>query len=268
MCVLRHGRHSRRRRRAGEARRRAVRDHGQLVPGRGGVQPGGRDLSEHRGRDLRERQLGIQLHAGVAGRLAGAPVLVHAVGARQRQRIGRRRHAVELPLSGADGRARTAGVLAAREPGAADGRCSAPARLGITGLQVNLPFSKQTGDWYWHWNGGFTWLPRAELLRPNPADDSRVDSGVAVSGGERDLSPAADVQPDARERAAVRRAGRRCDGTIRETTFTLSPGARGGWNLGDQQLDPRRRDADHLGGRKRRDRLLVYLSYELPFKKP
>ena len=53
---------------------------------------------------VRERQLGIQLHAGVAGRLAGAPVLVHAVGARQRRRIGHRRHAAELPLSGADRR--------------------------------------------------------------------------------------------------------------------------------------------------------------------
>src|SRR4051812_721722 len=35
---------------------------------------------------------------------------------------------------------------------------------GSVGLQVNLPFSKQRGDVYWHWNGGATWLPRAEVL--------------------------------------------------------------------------------------------------------
>ena len=34
-----------------------------------------------------------------------------------------------------------------------------------TGLQVNLPFSKQTGDVYWHWNAGFTWLPRPSTER-------------------------------------------------------------------------------------------------------
>ena len=31
---------------------------------------------------------------------------------------------------------------------------------GSFGLQVNLPFSKQTGNWYWHWNAGLTWFCR------------------------------------------------------------------------------------------------------------
>ena len=30
---------------------------------------------------------------------------------------------------------------------------------GGVGWQVNMPFSKQQGDLYFHWNGGFTWLP-------------------------------------------------------------------------------------------------------------
>ena len=30
------------------------------------------------------------------------------------------------------------------------------------GLQLNLPFSKQRGDIYFHWNAGLTWLPSAE----------------------------------------------------------------------------------------------------------
>ncbi len=73
--------------------RRALRHHGQLVPRRGSLQPGSGRLSEHRRRGVRERQLVIQLHAGVAARVAGAPVLLQRVGARQRRRIGDRRHA-------------------------------------------------------------------------------------------------------------------------------------------------------------------------------
>ena len=37
---------------------------------------------------------------------------------------------------------------------------------GSYGLQVNLPFSKRHGAFYWHWNAGFTWLPRAEAQGP------------------------------------------------------------------------------------------------------
>ena len=55
-------------------------------------------------------------------------------------------------------------------------------------------------------------------------------------------------------------------GTERETVFTFSPGARGGWNLGDQQLI--------LGAavpitvaEETNTGVLLYLSYELPFKK-
>jgi hypothetical protein len=58
------------------------------------------------------------------------------------------------------------------------------------------------------------------------------------------------------------------DGTERETSFTLSPGARGGWDIGDQQLIlgvaapitwTRHGDRDTA--------FFVYLSYELPFLK-
>ena len=58
------------------------------------------------------------------------------------------------------------------------------------------------------------------------------------------------------------------DGTSRDTTFTLSPGVRGGWNVGDQQLIlgvavP----ITWAGGEQPRPGCFVYLSYELPFKK-
>ena len=55
-------------------------------------------------------------------------------------------------------------------------------------------------------------------------------------------------------------------GTQRQTVFTFSPGARGGWNLGDHQLI--------LGGAvpvtfadETNAGVLLYLSYELPFRK-
>ena len=52
----------------------------------------------------------------------------------------------------------------------------------------------------------------------------------------------------------------------RETVFTTAPGARGGWNLGDHQLilggsiPISFADGTDAG-------VLLYLSYELPFKK-
>ena len=102
---------------------------------------------------------------------------------------------------------------------------------GSAGLQFNLPFSKQIGDWYWHWNAGLTWLPQAEL------DDTREENLASpVPGRERDLPPAADVQPDARKRSGSRKSSSATSAPTRETLFTLSPGARGGWNLGDHQL--------------------------------
>ena len=35
---------------------------------------------------------------------------------------------------------------------------------GVVGWQVNVPFSKQHGDFYYHWGGGFTWLPSVEAV--------------------------------------------------------------------------------------------------------
>ena len=148
-----------------EARGRALRDHRQLVPGRRGVQPGGRHLPEHLRRVRRERATGASTSRRNGRSLAGAPVLVHAVGARNGERSGRRRHAAELPLSGAEEGPGRPAFSPRVEPGPADGRsCRDCSARDQPGLQVNLPFSKQTGDWYWHWNAGFTWLPRAEAF--------------------------------------------------------------------------------------------------------
>ena len=65
-------------------------------------------------------QWAATLHPGVARAVADAPALVHPVVRRRRQRIRGRRHADQLPISGAGGGAGPPGVLAAREPRASD----------------------------------------------------------------------------------------------------------------------------------------------------
>jgi DtxR family transcriptional regulator, Mn-dependent transcriptional regulator len=138
---------------------------------------------------------------------------------------------------------------------------------GSLGLQVNLPFSKQRGDWYWHWNAGMTWLPRAEATfqRHDLAvirHDNVTSPFVAGSGIYR-LRPMFHLMMESvisfdQSLAEV--------GTRRDTTFTLSPGFRGGWNIGDKQvvvgfaLPTTWSDTTNTGA-------FLYFSYELPFKK-
>jgi DtxR family Mn-dependent transcriptional regulator len=132
---------------------------------------------------------------------------------------------------------------------------------GSFGLQVNLPVSKQAGDWQVHGNAGATWLPSAE------ADETRNENLVSpfISG-----STIYRVRPMLQlmfETVVGFHEAIREEGTARETAVTLSPGLRGGWNLGDRQLVlgiavpitwvEDTRDTGAFG----------YLSYELPFKR-
>jgi DtxR family Mn-dependent transcriptional regulator len=133
---------------------------------------------------------------------------------------------------------------------------------GSVGLQMNLPFSKQTGDVYWHWNAGLTWLAAADTGAPDRTE-ALTSPFLAASGNYR-LRPMLHLML---ESAIIWEQSATLDGTTRETFFTISPGARGGWNIGDRQLIvgaaiPITWDAEEVdaGG-------FVYLSYELPFKK-
>ena len=129
---------------------------------------------------------------------------------------------------------------------------------GFGGLQVNLPFSKQVDDFYFHWNGGFTWRPRGDepaLLTPSlsgstiyrlrPMLNLMLESVLTFDADDNDIG-----------------------GVDRTTTFTLSPGARGGWNIGDETQIivglampvTWAQDKAFVGG-------FVYFSYELPFRK-
>jgi DtxR family Mn-dependent transcriptional regulator len=134
------------------------------------------------------------------------------------------------------------------------------------GLQFNLPLSKQLGNLYIHGNTGFTWYPRADPQAGIPDADrvSLLSPHVAGSGIYR-VMPMFNVML---ESVVEFEQFPNPDGTrSRETIFTLSPGARGGWNLGDAQLVLGAAvpvtwiDSDASAG------ILLYLSYELPFRR-
>ena len=108
------------------------------------------------------------------------------------------------------------------------------------GVQVNLPFSKQRGDLYFHWNAGMTWrdtvtphVSGSAIYRVRPMFNLMVESVLQ----------------------------------LRETEFTLSPGARGGWNIGDHQLIVGAALPVTFADDTTDTGVLLYLSYELPFKR-
>jgi hypothetical protein len=128
------------------------------------------------------------------------------------------------------------------------------------GLQVNLPFSKQTGDVYWHWNAGLTWLPSA-----GDGEDARSLENPFFAGSVIvRLRPMLNAML---ESLVLLREEPVPGGTTRDKSFTLSPGVRGGWNIGDSQLilgfavPVTWNDGDQDAA------AFFYASYELPFKK-
>ncbi|MBA2303576.1 MAG: FeoA domain-containing protein [Acidobacteria bacterium] len=134
------------------------------------------------------------------------------------------------------------------------------------GLQGNLPVSKQHGDTYFHANAGLTWYPRADA-QPGISGSERVSlvtphiSGSAIYR----LRPMFNLML---ESVLQFEQFANPDGTKdRDAIFTFSPGARGGWNLGDQQLILGAAfpvtwvESDSSAG------ILLYLSYELPFRR-
>nr|MBA3296991.1 transporter [Acidobacteriota bacterium] len=129
------------------------------------------------------------------------------------------------------------------------------------GLQINLPVSKQRGDVYFNVNTGFTWLPRAQGVGDRVSLLTPHISGSAIVRVRPMFHLMFENVLEFEE--SVGADGSR---TSRETIYTLSPGVRGGWNFGDKQLIlgaaiPISFATDTDTG------VLLYLSYELPFKK-
>jgi len=133
---------------------------------------------------------------------------------------------------------------------------------GSYGLQVNLPVSKRRGKIYWHGNAGFTWLPRAEAA--GSSGHANLWSPFLAGSTMYALRPMFHLML---EQVLIADALYEGIDQIRSTSYTLSPGVRGGWNLGEAQL---------VGGvavpitwesGETDTGVFLYLSYELPFTK-
>jgi hypothetical protein len=112
---------------------------------------------------------------------------------------------------------------------------------GGTGIQINVPASKQFGNLYLHGNAGGTWIHNADWT-----------TQLAASGIFR-----------VRDMVHLMLEGVALVGD----SFTVSPGIRGGWNVGDAQIvvgaavPITRASGDSTAA------LLTYFSYEFPFSK-
>ena len=131
-----------------------------------------------------------------------------------------------------------------------------------TGVQVNLPFSKQDKDFYFHWNAGFTWLPEAKAAGTGDAHANLMSPFLAGSTIYR-LRPMINLML---EHLVI--FNQSFDGveTSRATLYTLSPGVRGGWNVGEGQIILGLAAPTTWGGGETDTGLFLYFSYELPFK--
>jgi len=130
------------------------------------------------------------------------------------------------------------------------------------GLQVNLPFSKQAGDVYFHGNAGLTWTHGVE--RGNAERTDLTSPFLAASAIWR-TTPMFHLMLEtmlAWDDSILEDGDR---GRVR--TWTVLPGFRRGWNFGDRQvviglgLPITGMDGGTGVG------VLTYFSYELPFRR-
>ena len=138
---------------------------------------------------------------------------------------------------------------------------------GTVGLQFNLPVSKQLNDWYVHWNGGLTWLPRAQgELRERHGRARTAQSRLAVRRRQRDLP----AQP---------MLNLMLESVCRSTSRTIAGGTTRTTTVHAVARIPRRVERRRGSDRHRRcgaiswtegtrdTGVFLYFSYELPFKK-
>jgi hypothetical protein len=141
------------------------------------------------------------------------------------------------------------------------GRVAAGA--GTHGMQVSLPFSKRRGDVYFHWNGGFTWQRTSDgvsLTSPMAAGSViyRARQMVNLMLESVVAGLAAEVAPTTPGAAPT---------SHRSVATTLSPGVRGGWNIGDdKQIIIGAALPITWTGSDTSRALFLYFSYEGPFK--
>lgn len=123
------------------------------------------------------------------------------------------------------------------------------------GLQVNLPISKQSGRFYLHANAGLTWLHGVAIDSTRTASLTSPHIAGSVIWNTRPLLNLLV------ETVAVFEDR----GFGRKTVTTVSPGFRGGWNVGEQQVVVGAAVPVTMSDDGSDAGLLGYVSYELPF---
>jgi len=129
------------------------------------------------------------------------------------------------------------------------------------GVQFNLPFSKQFGDFYVHLNAGATWLHGVSTGETSRANlTSPVYAGSVIWHTRPYLNLMLESVLTMQDTVIDE------DSTSAQRIATIAPGIRGGWTIGDRQVI--------VGGavpitfaesEPRSTAFLVYFSYELPF---
>lgn len=128
------------------------------------------------------------------------------------------------------------------------------------GVQVNIPFSKQLGDLYLHGNCGMTWM---QGIPVGSTDGTNLTSPQIAASVIWRAAPMLNVMLEtvvAFEDSVV--ADLR---TQRDRVVTISPGFRGGWNLGEKQVIIGLAAPITTDRGDRSAAVLTYFSYELPF---
>ena len=128
------------------------------------------------------------------------------------------------------------------------------------GIQVNVPISRQLGDLYAHANAGTTW----DRLETGGGETDLLSPHVAGSVIWRMLPfihPLVEVVARFEESA-----GEVAGETVRSAHVLIAPGVRGARNMGTHQLVAGAALPLELSGGAPASRLVLYLSYELPFR--
>ncbi len=128
------------------------------------------------------------------------------------------------------------------------------------GLQLNLSFSKQFGDFYVHTSAGLTRLHRVPLDSGTTSLTSPSAGGSVIWRLTQLLNLMLETGVEFTESAAATRV-------VRDTDVLVSPGFRAGWNISEQQLVVGVAVPVNRTSGRSSVGLLSYLSYELPFTK-
>ena len=131
---------------------------------------------------------------------------------------------------------------------------------GSAGWEVNLPFSKQFGDLYLHWNAGFTQLPSVEV---DSVTHNLFRPRVAASGIWR-VRPMFNLMLESIFEWPEKVAGATTD---RSHRTTVMPGFRTGWNVGEAQAIVGLGVPVSFSSGTTDTGVFGYFSYELPFSR-